>query len=178
MSLADFKFGSGHRILAGQQGLLYDGRGEIWVAKPSIHGPDENLWGALKVGVEALRVKIMLSSIDTGQHVPNSRHYEGRAADVSMISSRDHVGWQPAVLANRAAVQFVNFYRQHGWRVGEGGNWPAFLMGPVGGAWNPSKVPHEHHIHLSIGRAYQPGVTERWDYYEPEPIDCERDDES
>lgn len=166
MPVADYLKPSGQRRFKGQAGWLYEGAGRIHVARAPVKGVDSHLWALLKLAVDALKIDLNISSIDTGQHATNSRHYDGRAVDISRVGEAGKV-WRPATLLNADAVRLVQWLMKQGVKVGEGRPQPALLFGPVGHKWNSSRVNHADHLHLSLPRApgEVPGDAE------PEPED-------
>jgi hypothetical protein len=147
-----FVHASGIRVHAGQQGLLYQNVGKIRVSKASIHGVDQNLWAILKIVVDELAFTINVNSIDTGQHIPNSRHASGRAVDINRVGAVTETPGQ-ATLANAAAMRLVRLLRAHGFHVGEGAPpRPGLLFGPVHTPLNPTGIDHAMHLHMSIPR--------------------------
>lgn len=143
--------GSGSRILNGKQGMLYVGKGRIECSRAAHTGIDANLWSALKLAVDDLGIVIIVNSIDTGQHTPNSRHYVGCAVDINRVGTVTGklLG---ATLGNPAAMMLVSYLQRSGFRVGEGGPWAALLFGPAHTALNPTDLPHTNHLHVSIAR--------------------------
>jgi len=162
MPLAEFRYASGHKVHAGDKGRVYPpkgyvgGGGVIYVLRAAIHGPDANLWGALKVASDDLNVTLQVNSFDTGTHSPNSRHYAGLAADINKMGDKRST-WQQVTMNNRFAVEFVDLFLAAGWRIGEGDPTRAgILLGPPHSRWNPTGIDHTTHLHLSIAR-FRPG---------------------
>jgi hypothetical protein len=184
MPLSQFRYASGQKVHAGDSGKVYPppgsagGGGAIYVSRPAPHGIDANLWGALKVCVDQLDLSINCNSLTTGKHSEGSRHYAGLAADINKIGPSPGQ-WKQATLGNASAVRLVRYLLANGWSVGEGDpTRPAILFGPVGHSWNPSRVDHSTHLHVSVARrrpgmrlfAAPPGVGEE-PVEEPEPTD-------
>lgn len=156
MPLTDFLNASGQRVHAGQVGRVYDKVGEIWISKASIKGVDANLWGCLKHCVDVLGLKIQVNSTDTGFHVANSRHYQGRAVDINRIDRAPGGPGAPthvAELANVEALRLVNYLLAHGFGIGErkrGTSQPGIIFGPPGHRFNPTLLEHSTHLHVSL----------------------------
>lgn len=166
MSIHDLEHASGERIMKGIAGKVYSNVGSVIFQKAPVVGIDANLFGVLKAAADACSLCLSVSSIDTGSHVPGSRHYQGRAADV------DEIGPSPEKLAEvrvggPASEKLANWLYDEGFHYGEGGPWPAILFGPPHTLRNPSAIPHEHHIHVSIGPL--PGGAEDATETEEEP---------
>lgn len=139
------------RVFAGHAGLWHDsGKGKIWCARVPEQGIERKLLDYLIEMVDEQRLSIIISSVDTGRHVKTSRHYSGRAADVSDV----HVyGEDPqaATLHNPHAVAAVQWFIDQGFVAGrENGAYNAVLFGPVGTKTNHTKVDHSDHFHASI----------------------------
>jgi hypothetical protein len=168
MPLSDYLIASGQRVHGGETGQLYHHEGEIRVSTAARVGADSNLWAVLKIAVDALKLKLNILSIDTGAHVAGSRHYDGRAVDISQIGPVGAI-WSACTPANSYAVQLVNYLLAHGFKAGEGPHnpGPALLFGPPRTSLNPSDVAHRHHLHVSLGKAA--GDTEN--SFSGEPID-------
>lgn len=149
---------SGRRVLAGQSGEVHIGAGKISIARAPIHGVDDHLWLILKLAVDDLRLPVLVSSVDTGQHVPGSRHYDGRAVDISKVGLAGG-RWKPATLNNADAGHLANWLLANGFRIGEGGPWPAILFGPPHTRLNPSSIDHSTHLHVSLPKVV-PGEAE------------------
>jgi hypothetical protein len=153
MPLTDFLNASGQRVHAGVTGEIYTSpTGEIWIGKAAIRGVDTMLWGVLKHCVDVLGLRIWCSSIDTGQHAPASRHYQGRAVDISRVCKKGQPG-DLATVENPEAVRLVNYLLAHGFRIGEryrGQQQPGVIFGPPHTKWNPIAGDHTHHIHVSL----------------------------
>lgn len=156
MPLTDFLNASGQRVHAGETGCVYNRVGQIWISRASVKGVDANLWGALKHCVDVLGLKINVNSVDTGGHVANSRHYQGRAVDINRI---DRVGSpfvapsHVAELANVEALMLVNYLLAHGFGIGErkrNQSQPGVIFGQPGYKWNPTSLDHSTHLHVSI----------------------------
>jgi hypothetical protein len=140
-------------VNAGQKGCWYDsGKGKIAVINAPTRGMELRLLRITEQMVDAKGLSIVVLSIDTGKHVPGSRHYQGRAVDVTDV----HLYGQnpePVSLANPHAVAMVEWFIGHGFVAGhERGPYDAVLFGPVGSKWNATQIPHEHHVHASIKR--------------------------
>lgn len=140
---------SGKRGLAGQTGEIYKGHGSIAIAKAAKIGVDLHLWAVLKLAVDALGLPISISSIDTGKHVAGSRHYDGRAVDISRVGLNGGK-WRPATVQNAEAGKLVAWLLANGFRVGEGGPWAACLFGPPHSEHNSSSIDHSDHLHVSL----------------------------
>jgi hypothetical protein len=157
MALTDFLDPLGTRVHAGVTGCVYEGRGQIWISTASIRGVDANLWGALKHCVDVLGLKIQVNSIDTGQHAPASRHYQGRAVDINRVeqavgSPQGAPSWR-ATTGNTSACRLVSYLLANGFGIGErrrGQSQAGVIFGPPGHQWNPTSSDHHHHIHVSI----------------------------
>jgi hypothetical protein len=141
------------RVNAGKAGLWWDsGKGKIWCAHAPEHGIEQKLLDITIAMVDANGFAIVISSVDTGVHVPTSRHKTGRAEDVSDVHRYGQEP-QPATLANPHAVAAVQWFIDHGFVAGrENGPYNSVLFGPVGTKWNRTKVPHDTHFHASIWR--------------------------
>ncbi len=131
--------------------LWYDsGKGKLYCATPPRKGIEERLLNILKTMVDALGLSIVISSVDTGSHVLGSRHYSGRAVDVSDA----HVygqGPYPVTINNPHAVACARWAQEYGFVLGrENGPYDAFLLGPVKTRWNLTAVNHSDHFHISI----------------------------
>jgi hypothetical protein len=156
MPLIDFLEPSSVRVHAGETGCIYSKVGEIWISKASIRGVNANLWGALKHCVDTLGLKIQVNSIDTGEHAPNSRHYQGRAVDINRVDRMPGPQTAPlgrATLGNIEAVRLVSYLLANGFGIGErkrGQSQDGVIFGPPGHKWNPTSSDHHHHIHISI----------------------------
>lgn len=161
MDLAPYLSGSGERILAGVTGKVHGGKGEIYIAKAAVVGIDRHLIALQMAVVDALGIAMSLNSIDTGQgqHVPGSRHFDGRADDCNRIGAKGGP-LMPATLLNRYAVRYVEYLLAHGFQVGEGGPHAAILLGPARTHWNTSALSHVSHIHTSIFKRALPGAIE------------------
>lgn len=138
---------------AGKAGVWFDsGKGKIVCAKAPVRGIEQRLLRITEEMVDTLGFSIVLSSIDTGSHVAGSRHYEGRAEDVTDI----HVYGRepdPVTATNPHAVAMVQWLLNVGFHAGhEAGPYDAVLLGPCGTKWNETSIPHEHHAHVSIRR--------------------------
>ncbi len=150
MPISDYLRATGVLIHAGETGVLYSNVGRIIVAKAAIRGIDQNLWACLKIAVDHLKLDVNVNSIDTGQHVQNSRHYQGRAADINKFSVVGDETPDQAMLTNPKALQMVEYLLIEGFHVGEGKPWAAILFGPPRTRWNPSRIDHTTHLHVSL----------------------------
>jgi len=131
--------------------VWYDsGKGKIYVARAPREGMVTKLFYLTCQAVDDLRFSIVVSSVDTGKHAPRSRHYTGRAEDISDV----HVygeAYQAATMANEHARRLVEWFIAHGFHAGrESGAYNAVLFGPVGGVWNKTSSDHSDHIHSSV----------------------------
>lgn len=149
--LSGYLKASGVRINGGKEGVWYDdGKGKITCVKAPVVGIDSHLLTLTEDVVSDLGLSLTINSVDTGQHVPDSRHYDGRAEDIDELHpyGSDPI---PVTLANPHAVAFVDHLIANGFTAGhENGPYAAVLFGPVGTKWNMTDVPHEHHIHVSV----------------------------
>lgn len=158
MPLSDYRYPSGLRVHAGEKGQVYANRGAIYFARAPVHGPDANLFGALKWLVDHLECALQVSSVDTGQHVPSSRHYVGLAADLSRIGP-SRAKWTSFTVHNELGLELVRLCLASGWHIGEGHPEQAgILLGPVHTQYNTSAVDHADHCHISIARHAPVGV--------------------
>lgn len=141
------------RVFAGTAGLWYDsGKGKIWCARAPDQGIERKLLDITIEMVEEKGFSIVISSVDTGRHVKSSRHYSGRAADVSDVHAYGSVP-QPATMHNPHAIAAVQWLIDQGFVAGrEKGAYNAVLFGPVGTKWNKTRVDHSDHFHASIWR--------------------------
>jgi hypothetical protein len=155
--LSDFKWASGVLVHADSSGVQYTAQGQIVFEKPDPKGIDSSLFAVLKIAVDHLHIAINVNSLTTGTHVPTSRHYSGRAADINRIGSMDGPMMQ-STLQNAQALRLVAFLRQNGWHLGEGGPWPGLFLGPPHTGLNVCGVDHSRHLHVSIPRRPQPGA--------------------
>jgi hypothetical protein len=151
MDLTPYLAGSGERILKGVTGKVHDGKGQITIAKAAVVGVDHNLIRLLMLVVDELGIAMSLNSLDTGEHVPASRHYDGRAADCNLIGAKGGP-LMAATLANRYAVRYAEYLGQHGCRHYERGPWGSVLLGPVHTSLNQTGASHTGHIHTSVYR--------------------------
>lgn len=149
---ADLLCASGERRFGKQGGVWFDADGgKIVCLTPPNKGIDSHLFGVLKVVVVQLHLVIHLTSVDTGGHVRNSRHYYGRAVDIgSVYHHGPGVPERAATLDNSDAVEMVHYLLEHGFKVGEGKPTPAIIFGPPGTKWNPTRIEHAHHLHCSL----------------------------
>lgn len=178
MPLADFKYGTGELLHGGEAGRLYSNVGQIYVSRAGVKGFDANLFGALKVIVDTLRVKINVNSIDTGTHSPNSRHYANRAIDSNKIARVGKADWQQQTATNPLSLDFMRLCLDSGWHIGEGGNWPGVLLGPPFTVFNPTPYDHATHLHMSIARPWARAgqMATEPDDNGPERSPCDPDD--
>lgn len=150
MPLSDYLVASGERLLAGKTGVVYENVGRITVTHAARVGVDQNLFACLKIAADQLALWLNVNSIDSGEHVKNSRHTFGRAVDINQVTP---VGtkepWQ-ATPANSQAERLVLYLLAHGFHVGERRPWAALLFGAVGTRYNPSPVDHGTHMHVSL----------------------------
>ena len=152
MPLTDFLNASNLRVHAGEAGRIYSKTGEIWISKASLKGIDSSLWGALKHCVDVLGLGIQINSIDTGHHVKNSRHYQGRAVDINRIWNMGGP-MKLAELANVEALKLVNYLLANGFGIGErksGNVQCGIIFGPPHSKWNPTSIDHSTHLHVSV----------------------------
>lgn len=160
MPVDDYVVASGVRVHDNESGRLYHNVGELFVDHASIRGIDSHLWAVLKICADQLEYRIRLSSIDTGLHVRNSRHYQGRAADIWFVAPaggevgpNGGLGKGKANTNNPYANRLVAYLLDHGFHAGERHgrvSVPGILFGPVGTRWNPSRVNHDDHLHVSV----------------------------
>lgn len=169
MPVDQYLVAAGRRRFAGQAGILYANVGQLHVSKAPTKGVDENLWAVLKTAVDTLRLALNINSIDTGKHVPTSRHYTGRAVDINKVGAAGTV-WRQATLHNSDAMRLVRWLQAHGFRAGEGGPWPAVIFGPPHSALNPTGVDHSSHLHVSL--PLSPGDAGDEEWAEPEAVDA------
>ncbi|MBA2702675.1 MAG: hypothetical protein H0U60_02350 [Blastocatellia bacterium] len=151
MPLAAFQRGTGERVHGGETGVVYSNVGQLVFQRAPRLGADASLFAACKIAADTLAFTLVFSSIDTGQHVPGSRHRLGCAGDIVAVYP---VGEpvKKATLANSFCRQLLTLFRDAGWHVGEGGDWPGLLAGPAHSALNPSGIPHANHVHISVAR--------------------------
>lgn len=173
MPIADFLWAAGQLVHAHESGRLYRAQGQITVEKPDPKGCDASLWAVLKICVDHLRIAINVNSLTTGQHVPTSRHYSGRAADINRVGSMDGPMIR-STLQNVHALRLVAFLRENGWRTHEGGPFPGLMLGPPNTTLNQTSVNHANHLHVSIPTRPQPGAVPGEDGEEAD--DCEPDE--
>ncbi len=131
--------------------MWYDsGHGKIYCATPPRVGIEERLLKILQAMVDANRFSIVISSVDTGKHVLGSRHYSGRAVDVSDIHAYGE-GPYPVTINNPNAIKAVRWLIEYGFRAGrENGPYDAVLLGPTKTRYNLTAVDHSDHCHISI----------------------------
>ena len=155
MPIADFLAASGVRVHAHEIGLLYASEGSLWVSKPAIRGIDSHLFACLKIACDECQLALNVNSIDTGEHAPNSRHYQGRAVDINKVvvsgQSFKATGAQ-ATLENPRALKLLHYLLAQGFRIGEGGAWPGLFFGPPHTRYCPIAVDHSRHLHVSLPR--------------------------
>ena len=153
--ITPYLIASGNLVLVGQTGRIHDASekdgGILEIARAPIRGIDSHLWMAIKTAVDELKLHVILSSIDTGTHAVNSRHYTGRAADSNRIGSANGMV-MVASSRNDHAVRLVQWLLAHGFHIGEGKPWAAILFGPVQSHFNPTDIDHSTHLHLSLPR--------------------------
>jgi len=143
---------SGVLVHKGDSGpSIYSNTGVIDIQTAAIRGVDAHLWGCLKIAADQLTLCLNVNSIDTGKHAKRSRHYEGRAVDINHIQ-RPQGAVQQATMGNPHARRLALYLLGSGFKVGEGGNWPAILFGPPHSAYNPTGVDHSTHMHVSLPR--------------------------
>lgn len=145
------------RVHAGEVGLIYGpaqgGKGRIYISKGAVHGINDSLWAVLKIAVDTLGIGLNINSIDTGKHVPTSRHYDGRAVDINQVWEVGSDHRTQATTGNPCAVRLLRLLAAHGFAVGhENGPHAAVLLGPCGGEWNQTEVDHSTHMHVSVYR--------------------------
>lgn len=169
--IADYRRGSGQRVLAGQAGLVFADEGEIWFLRPPRVGCDLHLWAATKAAANALKLRIRVRTVDSASvHVPNSRHYIGCAEDIDLVAEMGDP-WRTATLQNPACMKLHRWYRDNGWAIGEPSGRPGLILGPVRSRYNPTRINHATHLHVSVARPLTPG-----DMAE-DPFGDEREDE-
>src|SRR5436190_17226840 len=144
MRLEDYHTGSGQRILAGVTGSVHAGKGQVILTIPPRVGMDSHLAHALEILADDLELEIVVGSVDTGVHVPHSRHDIGCAGDIIRIGEMGHRA-APVSIANPYAVSLVNYVLRYGWHIGEGSPAPGVLFGPVHTSFNPTAIPHGSH---------------------------------
>lgn len=157
--IEDYRVGIGKRVLAGVDGLMYAGEGQIHFYRPPRVGIDLALWAALKAAVDVLEIRLRVREIDAASvHVRNSRHYIGCAADIDLCA---YMGdpWKTATLENGALLKLHGWYRKHGWAIGEPSGRPGLILGPVHTRFNPTGINHRTHMHVSVARPLTPGGT-------------------
>lgn len=139
------------KLFAGRRGVWYDSkRGKIYCRRAPVHGIEQRLFLALCQMVDANGFSIVLSSVDTGKHVPTSRHYSGRAADISDIHVYGHAP-EAATLANPHAVAAVDWLIADGFvPAHERPPHDAVLFGPIATKYNATPEDHSDHVHASI----------------------------
>jgi hypothetical protein len=139
------------KINKGGDTVWYDsGKGKIYVIRAPIRGMEERLFDQTVAMVDALGFSIQILSVDTGKHAPRSRHYTGRAEDITDVHPYGG-GQMVCTLENPYARLMVEWFMANGFQAGrENGPYDAILLGPAGTPWNKTKVPHEHHAHASI----------------------------
>lgn len=149
--LSLYQSGSGVRIWKGQSGLLYHAHGELYVARAPVVGLDSHLADDLKAVCDALGLRLYLNSIDTGTHVPGSRHYRGLAVDCDQVAlaTRD---WTPVSAENHEARLLVRLLVSQGFQHHEGANVPCVLLGAPFSEFNGTSIPHAGHLHISVWR--------------------------
>lgn len=142
------------RVNAGKAGLWWDsGKGKIVCARAPVRGIEQRLLTLTEELVDAHGLSIVISSVDTGAHVPGSRHYQGRAEDITDVHVYGHEP-EPVSLANPHALAMVHWLVDHGFHAGhENGPYDAVLLGPVGTEWNATKIDHSTHAHISVRKA-------------------------
>lgn len=143
----------GKKVLAGQSGILYDQRGLIKVREGAIQrGVDGNLWRTLKCAVDELKIQVLVYSGDSGKHSNQSRHYTGRAVDLSRIGRPGQV-WDPVTVKHPLAILLSEWLLHHGFGPGERRgklSIPGLIFGATGSRLNPGAPDHLDHIHLSV----------------------------
>lgn len=149
MDLTPYLSASGVRELAGKAGEVHHGAGRIFFANAPLKGIDANLFRLLVTVVDELKLAIHVSSVDTGAHVVNSRHYQGRAVDISRVGDAGGMV-MIATLTNKGALRLVTTLLVEGFNVGEGRPQAAVLFGPIRSTFNNSAINHADHIHVSL----------------------------
>jgi hypothetical protein len=149
----EWRIAAGEKVLAGRTGILFDNIGIIKVnAVTNLRGVDANLWRTLKAATDALKIQIYLSSIDTGKHNHQSRHYQGRAVDIAMIG-KPGGPWEPVNVKNPLAVRLADWLLDNGFGPGEKRSHlsiPGLIFGPPQCRWNVGVEGHLTHIHASV----------------------------
>jgi hypothetical protein len=142
---------SGQRVNGGKLGIWFnDGKGVLDCTKAPKIGIDSHLLKLEEIVASDLGLVLTINSVDTGQHVPGSRHYDGRATDIDYIELYG-ADPNPATLANPHAVAFVEHLIACGFVAGhENGPHAAVLFGPVGTKWNATTLDHRGHVHVSV----------------------------
>jgi len=143
------------KLFAGQDGVSHDGgpgKGKIFCLKAPTRGIEERLYQTTVEMVDTLGFSIQIFSVDTGKHAPRSRHYTGRAEDITDVHLYGEES-QPCTMHNPHAIAMVEWLMAHGFQAGrENGPYDAVLLGPVGTTFNRTKSPHANHAHVSIFR--------------------------
>src|SRR5207253_3170414 len=103
-----FLNGSGLRIWRGKSGLLYAGKGQVWVSYAPRLGVDSHLITDVKTMSDALELRLWINSTDGGGHVPGSRHYRGLAVDIDQIAPAGK-SWRPVLTDNHEARMLVRY---------------------------------------------------------------------
>lgn len=142
---------SGQRVNKGDLGVWFDnGKGKLFCTKAPKTGIDSHLLKLAEIVASDLGLSFTLDSVDTGQHVPGSRHYDGRAFDCDVMSAYGQTA-EPVDATNPHVIAFVDHLVLCGFSAGhENGPYAAVLFGPVGTKWNQTDVPHAHHVHVSV----------------------------
>lgn len=142
---------SGQRVNKGKIGTWFDdGHGKLACIKAPRIGIDEHLLLLAQAVASDLGLVLTINSVDTGKHVPGSRHYDGRAFDTDEMHA---YGQEPELVsaANAHAVALVDHLVLCGFTAGhENGPYPAVLFGPVGTHWNATTIDHSSHVHVSV----------------------------
>lgn len=142
---------SGQRVNKGKLGEWFDdSHGRLVCTKAPRVGIDSHLLKLAEIVASDLGLVLTLNSIDTGTHVPGSRHYDGRAFDTDEMHAYGEAP-HPVNAGNPHAVALVDHLVLCGFVAGhENGPHAAVLFGPVGTKWNMTDVPHDGHVHVSV----------------------------
>ena len=149
MPSEDCLVAAGGVVHAGKMGRLYDHVGQISVSQAAIPGVDANLWVCLQQAVDALRLAINIDAVDAGTHGPVMGCRARRAVAINRVGAV-HKKWHAATVRNPQAVRLVEYFLAQGFRVEEAEEQAMLRFGPAGTVWNPSALPHTHHLSLSL----------------------------
>lgn len=140
-------------MLAGVHGIAFDNVGIIKInPATNLKGVDANLWRTLKAAVDALKIQVYISSVDTGKHHPRSRHRSGRAVDIAMVGKPGQ-GWEAVNVKNTLAVKLADWLLNNGFGPGERNRHnksiAGLIFGPPDSRWNLGVAGHLTHLHVS-----------------------------